>query len=258
MASEDKPEDFAYDAIDQLYDTADLINDELQGDELRESLMEVAQLFEWMDNDDKTFFELQIGGGKIDNKLYGVQAAFCKAYLGQMMISVIYFERSFYCIVEEIEEQLHDKRYDIELPDFSRRGACYHCKSYSLAETGGLVCLVLWHAEGGADNAHDDDGATNKEWLDIENNSMPGNVNVRGPGYGQTYCILKPIERNDAATGTGMDEGHIMTHARMNRVMFRFGNWCYSGKLNCESLQPHLREGRLNAVVPALQKQQVR
>jgi hypothetical protein len=29
-ALEDKPEDFAYDAIDQLYDTADLINDELQ------------------------------------------------------------------------------------------------------------------------------------------------------------------------------------------------------------------------------------
>lgn len=195
---------------------------------MRESLMEVAQLFEWMDNDDKTFFELQIAGGKIDNKLYGVKAAFCKAYLGQMMISVIYFERSFYCIVEEIEEVNHDKRYDIELPDFSMRGACYHCKSYSLSQTGGLVCLVLWHAESNDDaNAHDDDGETNKEWLEIENNSTRGGggVNVRGPGYGQTYCILKPTGTAEAGTGGGGDEVSRGSAQSLNRVMFRFGNW---------------------------------
>ena len=80
-----------------------------------------------------------------------------------MLISIIYFERSFYCIVEEIEEQLHEKRYEIELPDFSQRGACYHVKSYSMSDTGGLVALLLWHGESSEDaNAHNDDGATNK------------------------------------------------------------------------------------------------
>ena len=84
----------AFDALDQVYETADFVADELGSDEVRDSLGEVAQLFEWIDNDsDKTFFELQIAGGKISNQLAGVKTAFCKAFVGGMLISVIYLER---------------------------------------------------------------------------------------------------------------------------------------------------------------------
>ena len=70
-------------------------------------------------------------------------------------------------------------------------------------------------------------------------------MNIKGGdhAYGQTYCVLSPTQ----AEGSGQP---------MHPVMFRFGNWCYGGALDCSALQPHLGNGVMHAVVPALQRRQ--
>ena len=48
-------------------------------------------------------------------------------------------------------------------------------------------------------------------------------MNVRGPGYGQTYCILSPTGTREAGTGTGGPggPGSGAYPSYRNRVMFR-------------------------------------
>jgi hypothetical protein len=176
-----------------------------------------------------------------------------------MLISVIYLERSFYVVVEEVlDEQVHDDRYLVTMPDFSQRGAYYHIKSYQMAATNGLVSLVLWHGEEArtidpdrAQSPRDEVEQGQADWLDSYDHgakavAQPAHLNVKGGdhAYGQTYCVLAPT----AADAPGAQP--------MHPVLFRFGNWCYSGALDCSALQPHLGNGVMHAVVPALQRRQ--
>ena len=68
------------------------------------------------------------------------------------------------------------------------------------------------------------------------------NANVRGPGYGQMYCVMEPDEE------TGL--------AHKQEAMFKFGNWCYQGFLDTATIMPLLDQGKFWCVVPALQRQQ--
>lgn len=69
-------------------------------------------------------------------------------------------------------------------------------------------------------------------------------VNVSTKDYQQTYCIMK--SSYDASQ---------LTASSQHDVLFRFGSWCYSGRVQ---LVPMLSMADLPFVIPALRLQQSR
>jgi hypothetical protein len=76
-----------------------------------------------------------------------------------------------------------------------------------------------------------------------------GTIDVRGPGYGQTYCVLK----NPDGKVTNADGSPVQ-----QKAMFRFGNWCYQGHVTLPQLGPLTVGGKFCDVAVALHSQQGR
>jgi hypothetical protein len=191
-------------------------------------LRKMASVFPWIDDDAATtYFELVLSDVPECMNKVGLVAT--KTYCRGLIIISVYYERTMYFIVQggEGDQPLLDVRF----PDISKHGQGLHIASY-VDPSLSWRKLTLWHI-------------LNAEVQPIVR-EIPKlkTLSVSSKNYEQTYCIMKSAWDAGAPT--------LSVH---HDVLFRFGSWCYSGRVQ---LTPSLTLADIPFVIPALRMQQSR
>lgn len=181
-------------------------------------------------NDDAavTFFELSLES--TPSFLDDVKIIASKTYVRGLIIISVYTEGTLYFMIQPGEGD--QALLDVRFPDITRKGQGMHLASYSSQP---YTKLTLWLLlDGGGVN----DVVSAKELPKIKT------LSVSSKNYQQTYAILKSAW-----------EGAVPQLSVHHDVLFRFGSWCYAGRVQ---LIPSLSLGDLPFVIPALRMQQSR
>lgn len=115
-------------AVQAILTTVEEAADELSGDFVAKALGNVGAVFDWIDDDaSTTYFELRLGATNTARAgLAGVEAAACKVYMQSLLLTVLYFEETFYFLLAEADSEEQRLSVDSFFPDLSQRSACYH------------------------------------------------------------------------------------------------------------------------------------
>jgi len=213
-----------------LVDAIEFIGQEILSDSVDKELRKMASVFPWIDDDSaSTYFELALGN--VPSYMDKVSMIASKTYTRGLVIISIYSEGVIYFLMQPGEGD--QALLDVRFPDVSQHGQGLHIDTYN-DHTVPYRKLTLWHILGG--------GST-KTKLPKE---MPKikTINVSNSNYEQTYCILKSSWDDNSPT--------LTVH---HDVLFRFGSWCYSGRVQ---LTPSLSLADIPYVIPALRMQQSR
>lgn len=181
-------------------------------------------------NDDAavTFFELSLES--TPSFLDDVKIIASKTYVRGLIIISVYTEGTLYFMIQPGEGD--QALLDVRFPDITRKGQGMHLASYSSQPYTKLTLWVM--LDGGGVN----DVVSAKELPKIKT------LSVSSKNYQQTYVILKSAW-----------EGAVPQLSVHHDVLFRFGSWCYAGRVQ---LIPSLSLGDLPFVIPALRMQQSR
>jgi hypothetical protein len=118
----------------------------VHGERVLGALVKACATFDWlMDEEAETYFELRTKSPLADPE--GVEAAALKVYVGTALLTMIFFECTYYISLKDTEEEqpLHDTSF----PDVSQRSACYYIPTMSRRGTINLsrcrifICFFL-------------------------------------------------------------------------------------------------------------------
>lgn len=218
-----------YQPIHFMEEAYEFISQELVSEAVTKELRKMSSMFSWIDDDDaQTYFELSLGN--IPACMDPVSIIASKTYTRGLIVISVYYDGVIYFMVQggEGDQPLLDVRF----PDVSRHGQGVHLQSYN-DHTVSWRKLVLWHVM---------DAEAGK----VIRKVLPKlrTISVATSNYEQTYCILR----------SEWDQANPARSAHHD-VLFRFGSWCYSGRVQ---LTPLLSLSDIPYVIPALRMQQSR
>lgn len=212
-----------------LEDASEFIAQELLSESVDKELRKMASVFPWIDDDNSsTYFELALS--IVPAYMSKVKMIASKTYTRGLILISIYSEGTIYFIMQPGEGD--QALLDVRFPDVSQHGQGLHIDTYN-NHTTPYRKLTLWHVLGTS--------ASKKLPKDLPKIRT---INVSTKNYQQTYCILKSSWDNNSPT--------LTVH---HDVLFRFGSWCYSGRVQ---LTPSLSLADIPFVIPALRMQQSR
>jgi len=217
-----------FEPIEFVTSACEFIASEITSSHVDNELKKWSSVFSWIDDDNaSTYFELNM-----DPPSYMKQVSLIasKTYSRGLIIIAIYFDSTLYFILQAGEGDQH--LLDVRFPNVSSHGQGLHIASYP-ENVLHYKKLTLWHT------------LTSKQINYNEiNQAIPklSTVNLSSDKYVQTYCIMK----SDKNEQTGILSPY-------HDVLFRFGSWCYSGKVQLTST---INLADIPYVIPALRMQQ--
>jgi hypothetical protein len=226
---------------------------ELASEGLEKELRKMSTIFPWIDQDsESTYFELTIGN--LPTYMKNIELIASKTYARGLILISIYYDRCIYCLVNagEGDQPLLDcpvllfNTYNDAASDSYEEGNSDE-KGRERKEKreeriiGGWKKLTLWHIVETSKNSP-------KEVINKVSSIIPKikTINISTINYEQTYCILK--SQNNDPKGTPLQSIY-------HDVLFRFGSWCYAGRVQLTS---SLSLSDIPYVIPALRMQQSR
>ena len=207
--------------------------DEVCSEGVGRELQKMSGVFPWINDDSAaTYFELGLAP---DLPSYmdcvGLMAA--KTYTRGLVIVTIFSQDSVFFVVNAGEGD--QPLLDVRFPDVSRHGQGLHLASYPFTTPAcPFTKLTLWNAL--------DAGTGLKER--VKDLPRVRTINVGSRHYEQSYCIMRSTWDGGSAT--------LSVH---HDVLFRFGSWCYAGRVQ---LVPTINLSDLPFIIPALRIQQAR
>ncbi|GMI18014.1 hypothetical protein TrLO_g14548 [Triparma laevis f. longispina] len=219
-----KESDF-YIPLETQNEAQDFLAAELQSDHLGEAIERFEKMYPWMDSDEvKTYFELNCAVGE---DMDTVQCVCSKTYARGLIFITIYFEGTFYV---SISDGYGDQPLlDVRFPDVSNHGEGITLMSYLDNDIEARwQKLTLWQSL-----------AEEMKLSSLLAPRKKKTKNLASDSYVQSYIVLKGDGGNDT----------------FRTAMFRFGSWCYSGRVQLTS---NLALADLPHVIPALRMQQSR
>lgn len=213
-----------------LNDAIEFFANEVISPTVENELRRMSSMFSWIDDDSSsTYFELSLSHTPLYLQDVGIMAS--KTYINSLIVIAIYFEESFYFIVQNGEGD--QPLLDVRFPDVSYHGQGVMLTTYPISNDCYWKKLTLWHI-------------LNPSSSQITVSDLPKlkTYNLTSPDYQQTYCIMKSAwDYNVDGLSSYRD------------VIFRFGSWCYSGRVH---LIPEFSLQDIPFVIPALRVQQSR
>mmetsp|Transcript_40824 Transcript_40824/g.41690 ORF Transcript_40824/g.41690 Transcript_40824/m.41690 type:complete len:663 (+) Transcript_40824:164-2152(+) len=220
------PESVYYEPIQLLQRASNFIAEEITSDHVEKELRKWAAAFSWIDDDASAcYFELVMDPHEC---MKNVDLVACKTYSRGLIIISIYCERAVYFLVHQGDGD--QPLLDVRFPDVSKHGQGLHISSYNEPDELWKK-LTLWHI------LPPDTSQPTK------NVGKPRTINLSSTDYIQTYCILRATPTESSSKSISLDHD----------VLFRFGTWCYSGRVQ---LTPILTLADIPYVIPALRLQQ--
>ncbi|GMI13717.1 hypothetical protein TrVE_jg4966 [Triparma verrucosa] len=219
-----KESDF-YTPLETQNEAQDFLAAELQSDHLSEAIERFEKMYPWMDSDEiKTYFELNCSVG---TDMDSVQCVCSKTYARGLIFVTIYFEGTFYV---SISDGMGDQPLlDVRFPDVSNHGEGVTLMSYVDNDIEARwQKMTLWQSL-----------AEDMKLSTLLAPRKKKTKNLASDSYVQSYIVLKGDGGNDT----------------FRTAMFRFGSWCYSGRVQLTS---NLALADLPHVIPALRMQQSR
>ncbi len=212
-----------------LEDAVDFFAVEMVSESVSSELAKMANVFDWIDEDGaNTYFEMVLG--EIPEFMQMIPLIASKTYTRGLVIVSIYAEGVMYFVVQPGEGD--QALLDVKFPDVSKHGQGLQVANYS-DETAPYRKLTLWHAINTEISANV-----------IRNLPKLKTSDVSSSDYQQTYCIMK----------SSWDESSPVLSVHHD-VMFRFGSWCYAGRVQLTST---LNLEDVPLIIPALRMQQSR
>ena len=217
-----------FEPIEFVATACEFIANEITSSHVDNELKKWSSVFSWIDDDNaSTYFELNM-----DPPSYMKQVSLIasKTYSRGLIIIAIYYDSTLYFILQAGEGDQH--LLDVRFPNVSSHGQGLHIASYPESVLY-YKKLTLWHT------------LTSKQINYNEiSQAIPklSTVNLSSDKYIQTYCIMK----SDKNEQTGVLSPY-------HDVLFRFGSWCYSGKVQLTS---SISLADIPYVIPALRMQQ--
>lgn len=219
-----------------------------------------------IDNDDKrVYFELELKDELLEvvSQEQEIQCMCSKLYINELILVSIYFEGSFYLVVDDAKDKTLPI-LDVRFPDVTNVGEGYTLALYD--ESGSEIKdenivdnfnqnankqrtnlfkkLSIWKAlpTKNDTNRPGTDTNSNKKKHRKEKIIIPKQPKVRdlsSPSYVHAFCVLKPSKKNSSND--------------IRSVFFRFGSWCYTGKVK---LLKKLHLVDVPHVIPEIKAQQ--
>ena len=228
---------YFHEPLNVMNDAANFFGKEITSEETEEELQNLSKTCPWINDDSSTtYFELALDGAP--QCLEQVCLIASKTYVRGLIIISVYFEGSIYYMVQSGEGD--QALLDVRFPDITRRGQGMHLASYAFPHLP-YSKLTLWLLLDSASGSGKD-GAL--DYVSAKELPKIRTVSVASKNYQQTYCIMKSAW-----------EGAVPQLSVHHDVLFRFGSWCYAGRVQ---LIPSLSLGDLPFVIPALRMQQSR
>lgn len=196
----------------------DLLARELASDKIMSKITHLRKKNRWMEND-SIYFEL-VGDASY---LFPEILFICSkvyTYANELLYNIIYFEGTIYVTIEEMKGE--QPLIDINFPDLSCGGQDAVLSLFGDEDLPWLK-LSIWQLK--PPRIWKEQTPPQHEQRDLSSDC-----------YVQSYCILKSQDGGDERD-----------------VMFRYGSWCYSGRVELAST---LSLDDLPALIPILRLQQ--
>lgn len=208
----------------------EFIASELTSEVVQREIEKKSSVFPWIEEDSAaTFFELAINA--LPACMESVRLVASKTYARGLVIIAIYYDNAVYCVIQSGEGD--QPLLDVRFPDVSKHNQGVMLNSYNHSE---YRKLTLWHNISTV-------GTTTASLIKKDLPKLK-TVDISHKNYEQTYVILhSAFEANSSLLSNYHD------------VMFRFGSWCYSGRVQ---LTAQLSLYDVPYVIPALRMQQSR
>ena len=212
---------------------------EIVSDRMTHELQKWSITYPWIEDDHGKYFELSF---EHTNSLANVAMICSKTYYRGLILISIYCDKSLYFVVQDGEGE--QALLDIRFPDVSKCGQGLHLSVYN-NENMPWNKLVLWRTldEGGRHVVNIDSDHSQVKKLERPISSCTYS-NLASSEYEQTYCVMK---------GTVNTHSSISLQKMHRDVFFRFGSWCYAGRVQ---LVPSLALSDIPFLIPALRIQQ--
>ena len=210
-------------------DCLDFVATEITSEKVEKELYKWSKIYPWINEEtSKTYFELIVNLREEISSCIDLIAT--KTYSRGLIIVSVLFENSFYFVVQEGEGD--QPLLDVSFPNVSSHGQGLLLTSYS-ESCSPWKRLTLWHnmdarkEEAKSSSQHTSLASalkTQRTVMAPSQDAKPVTLSIASKNYTQTYVIKKvgPEERDFLS-------GHKL--ASLRRVLFRFGNWCYAGKI---------------------------
>lgn len=222
---------------------------ELTCDEVERELAKMSNVFPWIEDESAaTYFELSIPSPP--TFLDRVRLVASKTYARGLIVITLYFASALYCVI--LPGEGDQPLLDVRFPDLSRHNQGVMLRSYSGRLFGKLT---LWHALSAFTSASTAPAGADSKGATVVKRELPRlkTLDLSSVHYEQTYVILRSAggAGTTAVGAAGAETSSSMYHD----VMFRFGSWCYAGRVQ---LTAQLSLQDLPYLIPALRMQQSR
>lgn len=222
---------YFHEPLQLVNEAANFFGQQMTSEETEDELNRLSKSCPWINDDSSTtYFELSLDG--VPKCMDNVSLIASKTYVRGLIIISVYFEGCMYYMLQAGEGD--QALLDVRFPDITRRGQGMHLASYSFPHLP-FSKLTLWLLL---------DGGGKDEFVSAKELPKIRTISVSSRNYQQTYLILKSAW-----------EGAVPQLSVHHDVLFRFGSWCYAGRVQ---LIPSLSLGDLPFVIPALRMQQSR
>jgi len=213
--------------------------EQMSDTQVERELEKLARAFSWVedDMDAATYFELETLPLDVPPCMSDIAIMASKMYVRGLIIITIFSNNTFYFVVQSGEGE--QALLDVRFPDVTQRGQGMHLASYTLNDRPWQK-LTLWHLLASQASA----GPKSADLLQKKDTPLSVSVSVSSKNYQQTYCVLRSAWEGVSPT--------INIH---HETLFRFGSWCYAGKVQ---LTPTISLQDIPFVIPALRLQQSR
>eukprot|EP01039_Chlorochromonas_danica_P010755 gene10755-11954_t len=223
---------------------------ELTCDEVERELAKMSNVFPWIEDESAaTYFELSIPSPPAF--LDRVRLVASKTYARGLIVITLYFASALYCVI--LSGEGDQPLLDVRFPDLSRHNQGVMLRSYSGRLFGKLT---LWHALSAFTSASTAPAGADSKGATVLKRELPRlkTLDLSSVRYEQTYVILRSAGGAGTAVG-GAGAGAETSSSMYHDVMFRFGSWCYAGRVQ---LTAQLSLQDLPYLIPALRMQQSR
>ena len=201
------------------------------------------------------YFELQLSEGNLAFK--NIELAASKIYVRGVIVIMIYFDGTIYTTL--VDGQGDQPLLDIAFPDMSKKGGGFQIGTFDHPH---FFKLCVWQGvprsmpkfKHGNNKIEDTKSYTQKTEKIAQDSAVDPASTISN--FGQTYIVFKhenvlsPSNHSvEIRTGTA--------HSAAERgVFFRFGSWCYSGRVDLGIEHEGLTLDKVHTIVPNLAKQQ--
>lgn len=196
-----------YGPLKELDKARDFVIAELGSDNMQKQLTALKDKFNWIDGDEnQIYFELV---GSASHLFQDILFIASKVYTNELIFITIFFEGVIYVKIED--GQGEQPLLDVSFPDVSEDGEGATLSVYdddNNGPNGPWIKLSVWQSL-----KQNDRNTLVKEPKPVL--EKPTRHDLSSDCYVQSYCVL------DSKDGSDKRE-----------VMFRFGEWCYSGQVN--------------------------